>query len=157
MPSRRLLLVVIAGATLFAAAASIRYVRYGGAASLTGFGCIPNQVCFARLNARTVPPRAVIYETGGYDGQFFYYIAADLYSNGRLPGDARVDASGLRWSRIGLPVMAGWGYLFGPRGLVISILLVLLGLHLWAIFELHRIARAPPVALWMFALNPFPC
>ena len=94
MPSRRLLLVVIAGATLFAAAASIRYVRYGGAASLTGFGCIPNQVCFARLNARTVPPRAVIYETGGYDGQFFYYIAADLYSNGRLhariPGESPI-------------------------------------------------------------------
>ena len=160
-------LVVMAALLLLLVAGGSRAYRYGGLSALVGFGCYSESICFARDNQAALPLDAVVYQSGGYDGQFFYYIAAERYG-----GPAAVlDSEAFRRARIGYPLLAGPAYLLGSEALVLWMSLLLLLAHLGAILVLHRyLGRSPArrssdtaaavvphgrLTIWLFALNPF--
>ncbi len=139
--------------------------------SLVGFGCHP-EVCFAERNRRLLPQEAVVFVAGGYDGQFFYYLATELaersahlaarvragITGGPTPAGAKpvaLDSEPFRRARIGLPLLVfPWGW-FGPQMLLWGFLATMLALHLVAAGLAFRLcsggARWPA---WVFALNP---
>ena len=148
---------------VFVSYAALRSARFGGPESLIGFGCIPDQVCFAGLNTSALPPNAPVFPTGGYDGQFYYYVAAWLYGDfeitsldeidtvSRPAHTIVVDSLGFRLPRIGFPLLTGWLYWFGPVALALGMPALLLLSHLiasWVLFSMRRRAG------WLFGLNP---
>lgn len=98
--SRKLFLLLVA--TLFAyGLLSISHLaRFGTFNSLIGFGCIP-EICFSNLNASILPENAHVYQSGGYDGQFYYYIAASIHDGVRY----HIDSVPFRYARIGFPLL----------------------------------------------------
>lgn len=154
--------VLVVALTLFYFAAwSGRVHRYGdNPTALIGFGCHPSIVCFARENISLLPSAAVVFLTGGYDGQFYYYIASRIFRGRR----AVVDAREFRWSRIGLPLLLGWTLLpgadFAVRALPLSLFLAHLGVVLLLFFALRRSSGNDSEndhlrATLLFAFNPF--
>ncbi|MCB1169622.1 MAG: hypothetical protein KDK25_04780 [Leptospiraceae bacterium] len=150
-------------AIFFSSYAMIRAERFGGLSSLIGFGCLHDSVCFGSLNSHVLPKGAAIFPTGGYDGQFYYYVAAGLYGHQDIldlssalreepgPGRIFVDSLGFRLPRIGFPLLSGWLFLFGARALALGMPLLLLLSHLLSSWFLFRMR---PSAGWLYGLNP---
>jgi hypothetical protein len=132
--------VVCAALALSWQALTVRY-NYGG--NWSGLFC---------TGALQRVPRALLSEniyalpaSGGYDGQFYHYIAHDLLGRTALPG--YVDAPKLRYRRILVPALASLLAAGQPRYIdaayfAVVLLFVFLGGYWLARFaELHR--RAP--------------
>lgn len=161
MSPGRTAVLLVACLALYLFASGVRVARYGGPSALIGFGCVNAEhgPCYADDNVTILPRDAVVFESGGYDGQFFYYLAAELYH----PGGVKItlDESKIRRSRIGYPLIAGPAYLAGgPEALVGSLSFVLLFSHLLAVFVLCTapFLRGQPgaeLAVLLFAFNPF--
>jgi len=154
----RLRWLLLATLALYGAFAGARLVRYGDPSAFIGFGCHPS-ACFAEANRALLPKNAIVYETGGYDGQFYYYIAADLARDlfGISPAgqddDAGIAAEGssdsvvldapiFRRTRILYPLLSAPAFALGPEALVAAMALWPLALHFAALFVLHRFYRA---------------
>lgn len=60
---------------------------------------------FYEINPNLVDPQFVIYKSGGYDGQFFYFLAKDLFVGGDW--DLIVDSYHFRFHRMGLSLFVG--------------------------------------------------
>ncbi|TGL41342.1 AZOBR_p60025 family cell surface glycopolymer formation protein [Leptospira perdikensis] len=60
---------------------------------------------FYEINPDLVDSNFVIYKSGGYDGQFFYFLAKDLFAYGDW--DLIVDSYHFRFHRIGLSLFTG--------------------------------------------------
>tara|TARA_Y100001937_G_scaffold1217_2_gene1481 strand:- start:51766 stop:53100 length:1335 start_codon:yes stop_codon:yes gene_type:complete len=165
-------------AILFLSYGALRSARFGGPGSLVGFGCLPDDVCLAKLNAHIIPEDAPVFPTGGYDGQFYYYVAAAIYSGRPVisladlesrsgdpaKADAKlyeevgspdspvvVDSIGFRLSRIAFPLLAGWLYWLSPKALMLGMPALLLLSHLLASYLLFSFDRR---AAWLFGVNP---
>ncbi|TGM51703.1 hypothetical protein EHQ91_16970 [Leptospira biflexa] len=61
---------------------------------------------FYEINPNLVDSHFVIYKTGGYDGQFFYLLAKDLFNENDW--SLIVDSFYFRYHRIGLSFIAGF-------------------------------------------------
>jgi hypothetical protein len=166
--SRSAVCLLLLTFVLYCSAIGARLLRYGDLSAFPAFGCATADICFARDNAPVLPPGAVIFRSGGYDGQFYYYIAAALYAD-RASGVAYIpalDAPAFRRARIGYPLLTGPAfYLLGPRALVAAMIGLPLLAHLFTLALLLRryrwpIAsfaswRSPPLlAAAVFAFNP---
>jgi hypothetical protein len=151
-PKAFLLLILAAVCLVYAAAGSARILRYGSTTALIGFGCV-QEVCFAEKNSQVLPHPALVYRTGGYDGQFFFYYAAELYGG---PASS-LDFRPLRAVRLGYPLLTGWAFrTAGPQALVVVMALVPLLLHAAAIWLMWRTRGLfSPMSILLFALNPF--
>ncbi len=133
--------------------------RYdGNLSALTGFGCLSDTVCYARDNRQVLPQNSVVFRTGGYDGQFYYYIAASIYSGSR----AVVDSIPFRYSRIGYPLLTGWAYLISPDALLPAMIILPVIAHLAVslMLLLYGYGSRPGdtanfFAAFVFAVNPF--
>ena len=144
------MLVVVAA--LYCVAFWLKCRLYDGDASaLIGFGCRTPASCWSALNERSLPSHAVVYRTGGYDGQYFYYLGRELYGG----PNATLDSSEFRRARIGLAVMAGPLHTLGDAGRVYGIPLTLLVLHAVSVWVLDRKRPGQRWSVWLFALNPF--
>lgn len=158
--SRSSLLAAILTAVFWMSVAGARVADYAGEPSaLVGFGCATPSVCFARANEAVLPPRAVIYQTGGYDGQFFYYLAAELHGDvfGASSYDAVLDAPRFRRARIGFALLTFPWMAAGPQALLYGMLGTLLAGHLLALVVLFKkigSTRQGRWIAWAFALNP---
>ncbi len=60
---------------------------------------------FAEINPNIAEPGDVIYKDGGYDGQFFYYLAKSMFAD--LEWDVIVDSYYFRLHRIGFTLLVG--------------------------------------------------
>lgn len=60
---------------------------------------------FYEINPNLVDSNFVIYKSGGYDGQFFYFLAKDLFVGGDW--DLIVDSYHFRFHRMGLSLFVG--------------------------------------------------
>ncbi|TGM45564.1 AZOBR_p60025 family cell surface glycopolymer formation protein [Leptospira vanthielii] len=60
---------------------------------------------FYEINPNLVDSNFVIYTSGGYDGQFFYFLAKDLFVGGDW--DLIVDSYHFRFHRMGLSLFVG--------------------------------------------------
>lgn len=60
---------------------------------------------FYEINPNLVDSQFVIYKSGGYDGQFFYFLAKDLFVGGDW--DLIVDSYHFRFHRMGLSLFVG--------------------------------------------------
>lgn len=60
---------------------------------------------FYEINPNLVDSNFVIYKSGGYDGQFFYLLAKDLFVS--TDWDLIVDSYHFRFHRLGLSLLAG--------------------------------------------------
>ncbi|MCB1174435.1 MAG: hypothetical protein KDK39_12765 [Leptospiraceae bacterium] len=145
---------------LFGAAIYGRTLRYASNwSSLIGFGCLAQGPCLATANRAGLPHSAIVFQTGGYDGQFFYYMANQLANRHA----ARLDDPVLRWSRPGWPVLlapfARWG---GPQGLLVAMISLPILLHfglLWFLLAtIPKHAGLPNadfyLLLALYALHP---
>lgn len=137
---------------LYGGAAWLKSRLYGGdPTALIGFGCGSPAGCWSEFNRASLPEKAIVFRTGGYDGQFFYYVGRELY--GGPP--AVVDSVPFRRARIGLPVLAGPILAAGEVGRVYGLPLTLLTLHLASVWVATRSGKLPAFLVWLFALNPF--
>ena len=135
--------------------------------ALVGFGCVRAGPCFAAANRALLPARTIQYDGGGYDGQFFYYIAASLgrrldwilVGQGPAPPfPPQLDSAPFRLARIGFPVLVVPWALFGPEALLWGMLGTMLALHLLAVGLILRRLQGdghPLGPVWVLALNPF--
>ena len=136
-------------------------LRYGGEwTAPVGFGCYSDEVCFSRENADLLPGRVLVFDSGGYDGQFYYAIAAGLFSGESF----RVDSLPFRLSRIGYPLLSGPAYpILGPEGLVLALYLIPVFFHIFATLVLagylSRFSDSILPGKWeatlLFLFNPF--
>ena len=62
---------------------------------------------FVELNPSLIDKAFVVYNDGGYDGQFFYLIAKSLFTEG-LNSFPIMDSFFIRFNRIGLSLLAGF-------------------------------------------------
>ncbi|MBE7440795.1 MAG: hypothetical protein HS115_20295 [Spirochaetales bacterium] len=132
---------------LYALAGIFKVASWGNVSAFYGFGCHPD-ICFARLNQKMLPEPAVVYPSGGYDGQFYYYLAAELGG----AGPAVVDAPSFRRARIGFVWLTFWLYRVGPEILSLGMPLFLLLSQLILVYlNCERRADFMTAAL---ALNP---
>lgn len=139
-------------ALLYIGAAWLKCHHYAdNPTALIGFGCYSDGACWSAQNAATLPPSAVVFQSGGYDGQFFYYIAQDLFGG----PSAVVDSAPFRWARIGLPLIAGPVVRAGEWGAVFGIPTTLLVLHLISVIAMQRARGEGSIAALLFAVNPF--
>jgi hypothetical protein len=148
----RTLLILALLAVLYIVAFGLKARLYGGNASaLIGFGCRTSSSCWSALNDKSLPQHAVVYRTGGYDGQYFYYLGRELYGG---PA-ATLDSPPFRRARPGLSVMAGPLLATGDVGRVYGIPSTLLGLHLLSVWVFSRLRPEQRWSVWIFAVNPF--
>lgn len=180
-PRAFLLTLCLTTIGLYSLAGGSRLYRYGDLSAFIGFGCLDSEtICFARDNSRVIPEGALVFRTGGYDGQFYYYLAAEIFT-AVVPGfyvreasadgsdaryHARLDASEFRRARIGYPLLVAATAFGGPRALIAGMVLVPVLVHLIAIALLLRRSRdaledPDPImrrrvwpGLIIFALNP---
>ncbi len=128
----------------------------GDITATVGFGCYSPELCFSEQNKSIMPEDSLVYTSGGYDGQFYYYISA-----GWLYGvNVSLDSDAFRLSRIGYPLILAPAWFFGPEALVIWMSVSLLLGHLISVVTLRRFldrseARNKQVVLWLYSLNPF--
>lgn len=134
--------------------------KYGGEATAPiGFGCYSTEACFAEENRELLPESALVYDSGGYDGQFYYYIAAAM-AGGKT---AILDFPVFRLARIGYPLLVIPGATAGPGGLVLAMGLVPFAFHLLSIFLFYRFLKMMDrfhplpsihIATAIYAINP---
>lgn len=111
---------------------------------------------FAVENSNLIDKGFVIYNDGGYDGQFFYLVSKSLFTEG-IQSFPILDSFFLRFNRIGLPILAGVlnaiiGFQFYP----ISTLILLLFFHLLSFYLLYKILDSEIKYLSYFYLfSPF--
>ncbi len=109
-------------------AGGARYTRYGEASAFVGFGCYqPASICYAGDNAAVLPAGALVFRTGGYDGQFYYYLAAELGQPGYR---ARLDADAFRRARIGYPLLVFPAAFAGEAALVLAMIVLPAAAHI---------------------------
>lgn len=149
MNTRQALFVTACAAVFSATLIGLRVVRHGDVSALIGFGCVKGVVCFAAENRAMLPDSPYVFASGGYDGQFFYYIAREIYSGGQ----AVVDDRPLRYARIGYPVFAGWPGLAGPAFAMWGLIVIPWIVHLCTTFVVAR--RFSLLPAFCYALNPF--
>ncbi|MCE9597611.1 MAG: hypothetical protein K8S54_06545 [Spirochaetia bacterium] len=138
---------ILLAAVLHALALSIPAIKSGNLSGGIRFGCLTGGPCYAEANRSILPEHAPVYRSGGYDGQFYYYIANRIF----LGTEISLDSEVFRWARIAYPVLCGAAVLYSPNALVWSLAIIPLFAHLCAIWSL----RSYPRAGWVFALNPF--
>jgi hypothetical protein len=137
---------------LYVAAGSLKSRLYEHRVSaLIGFGCRTQSGCYAEFNRASLPHAAIVFRSGGYDGQFFYYLGRELF--GGPP--AVLDSAPFRRARIGLPLLAAPLLAMGDVGRVYGLPLTLLALHLLSVWWLARARPSEPLRVVVFALNPF--
>ncbi len=111
---------------------------------------------FAELNPDLIDKGFVIYNDGGYDGQFFYLISKSLFTGG-VQSFPILDSFLLRFNRIGLPLLTGvlnffTGFHFYPM----TTLLLLVALHIYSFQVLYKILDSEIKYLAYFYLfSPF--
>lgn len=130
---------------LYAVLYAATIYRYDYSAAVR-FGCF-SEICFALENQNLMPDYAIVFDTGGYDGQFYYYIASSLL-NSEQPV---VDSVPFRYSRIGFSVLLSPFSLIGPTATILAMSFLPFIFHLLATYLLLRIHR--PTA-YFFSLNP---
>lgn len=132
----------------------IKAIRYQSASALAGFGCAVSAPCFARLNQTSLPAASVVYSGGGYDGQFYYYLAAELGGGDR----AALDSDAFRRSRILLPfLLAPVYWLGGAAALVYAFPLSCLlagGFLFWIALRVSPMSLQSFVAAGAVILSP---
>jgi hypothetical protein len=148
---RRQALLLVGVVVLYVTSAWLKSRLYENHASaLIGFGCAAPKGCFAEFNRASLPHSAVVFRSGGYDGQFFYYLGRELYGGPH----AVVDSEAFRRARIGLPLLAGPLLALGDAGRVYGLPFTLLAVHLLSVWQLAR-AGTEPLRVALFAFNPF--
>lgn len=110
---------------------------------------------FYEINPDLVDPNFVIYKSGGYDGQFFYFLAKDLFASGDW--GLIVDSYHFRFHRIGLSLFAGViskliGFSYYPE-ITLCFLFILFFLSVFCLYSL-----LPEKNKWMivfYLFSPF--
>ncbi len=143
--------IIVLVAALFAGGATRRVARFEyNVTSLIAFGCLRKPICFADANKSVMPVHPYAFLSGGYDGQFYYYIAASLYSDQSV----KVDSIPFRYARIGYPLVTGWVYPFlGSGGLVWSMILIPFLFHLFTVASLFKKTKLYFPSL-LYGVNP---
>ncbi|WP_083930055.1 AZOBR_p60025 family cell surface glycopolymer formation protein [Leptospira yanagawae] len=91
---------------------------------------------FYEINPNLVDSQFVIYPSGGYDGQFFYLLAKDLFVDEKW--DLIVDSFYFRYHRIGLSFASGiLSVLFGSEYYPILTLILLFSVFLVSVYCLY--------------------
>jgi len=132
---------------LYSLAAGFKIAATGSITSFFGFGCRPD-ICFAGLNGATLPGHTVVYSSGGYDGQFYYYLAAEMGG----AGPALLDAPAFRRARIGFVYLTFWLYRAGPEALSLGMPIFLFLSHLLLVY--WNSERQVDLMSAALALNP---
>jgi len=143
--------VAVLTALLYVAAWGGKVARYGGISAPVGFGCLSQTLCFAEQNRALLPETAVVFRSGGYDGQYYYTIAAELFSN----QTGTVDARKFRLSRVGYPLLTGIFYRISPEALILAMSFLPLLFHLASIVIAGIFLHPKAINLLIYALNPF--
>ena len=108
---------------------------------------------FADLNPGYVEKNTVVFQDGGYDGQFFYLNARYLFSD--LSVLPKVDSFYFRFHRIGLSVLAGMtSSITGFEHYALATLILLSGLVVFSGILLNKFISSNLV-LAAIMLNPF--
>ncbi len=111
---------------------------------------------FAELNPGLIEKGFIIYNDGGYDGQFFYLISKSLFTEG-FQSFPILDSFFLRFNRIGLSVLSGFlANFFGFKFYPIITLIILISLHIYSFKLLQRMLEPGMKYLSYFYLfSPF--
>ena len=141
--------VVFLGALFLSSILILKIYRYNNLSAPAGFGCASAEICYARANEWSLPKGALVFKTGGYDGQFYYYLAASIFSDRK----AVLDSDSFRRSRIGYPLLGSLFYSPGPESLLIALFVLPVFFHALAIFALGRLSSSLWPAL-AYAINP---
>lgn len=93
---------------------------------------------FYEINPNLVDSNFVIYKSGGYDGQFFYFLAKDLFDSGDW--GLIVDSYHFRFHRIGLSLFSGFishfiGFSYYPA-ITLSFLFLLFFVSVFCLYSL---------------------
>lgn len=110
---------------------------------------------FYEINPNLVDTNFVIYKSGGYDGQFFYFLAKDLFDSSDW--DLIVDSYHFRFHRLGLSLFAGaasklLGFAYYP----ITTLIILFSTFLVSVICLYSLL--PETKKWFvvfYLFSPF--
>ena len=111
---------------------------------------------FVELNPTLIDKGFIIFNDGGYDGQFFYIISKSIFTNG-LESFPILDSFYLRFNRLGLSLLSGFisifvGFSFYPM----ITLLLLLFMHILSFFILYKMLKKSNKYLSYFHLfSPF--
>lgn len=162
LPGLRPAILLLLGLGFIISLFAFKQIRYKDITALTGFGCQKSGTCMASINKHVMPRKAFVFDSGGYDGQFYYYLAHSLYTGSKIHLDDPI----LRSSRIGYPALTGWAVVFfGSRGIVYVMLLLPVAMHLLTGFLFYRYARSQnfgpgsanqaTLAALIFVFNPF--
>ncbi len=111
---------------------------------------------FAKLNPHYREESFLLYKDGGYDGQFFYFIARYLFLE-NFSSFPVLDSFRLRFTRIGMPILSGFGStLFGFEHYPPVTLLILVSVHLIASYLFKKLLGNARKGLYLvFLFSPF--
>ena len=111
---------------------------------------------FAKLNPHYREESFLLYKEGGYDGQFFYFIARYLFLE-NFSSFPVLDSFRLRFTRIGMSLLGGFGSsIFGFEHYPLVTLLILVSVHLIASYLFKKILGNPQKGLYLvFLFSPF--
>lgn len=111
---------------------------------------------FAQLNKDYIPTGFVVFQDGGYDGQFFFFLSRYLIESQNLPFPI-LDSFYFRYHRIALSWIGGLGiYFFTPSKYPEWVLFILVFFHLASFIALDRLLPENKKYLGYFYLwNPF--
>jgi hypothetical protein len=110
---------------------------------------------FAELNPWMTDPGFVIFKEGGYDGQFFYFLAKSLFSDQKW--DLIVDSYSFRFHRIGFTLLVGipsffFGFTYYPFiALIVSFSLFLVS----AICLYHMLPKEKNYLTLFYLFSPY--
>ncbi|MCG6146269.1 AZOBR_p60025 family cell surface glycopolymer formation protein [Leptospira bandrabouensis] len=110
---------------------------------------------FYEINPNLVDSQFVIYKSGGYDGQFFYFLAKDMFVGGDW--DLIVDSYHFRFHRMGLSLFVGlfssiFGFSHYPL-VTLLFLFVVFSLSVFSLFSLLPDSKKWLVLFYLF--SPF--
>nr|WP_210414268.1 hypothetical protein [Leptospira levettii] len=110
---------------------------------------------FYEINPNLVDPNFVVYKSGGYDGQFFYLLAKDLFNDSDW--NLIVDSFYFRYHRIGLSLISGFvSHLLGSEHYPLIILTILFSTFLFSVYCLYDLL--PEKSKWLvlfYILSPY--
>ncbi len=111
---------------------------------------------FADLNPSYIPSGFIIFEEGGYDGQFFFLLAKYLYSVGDVNFPI-LDSFFFRFHRLGLSWIVGsFGSIFGWQFYPHIALILLLSFHILSSLTLYSLLTEEFKYLFYYYLfSPF--
>ncbi|WP_246051964.1 glycosyltransferase family 39 protein [Leptospira idonii] len=110
---------------------------------------------FAEINPYLVDPGFVVFRSGGYDGQFFYFLAKSMFTDTNW--DLILDSYFFRLHRIGMSFFLGiLSHLFGFVNYPFIAILTLTFLFLFSVWALYRLLPEDKKILSLFYLfSPF--